>query len=663
MNPLFQWLIIIGGSILLSFIFFILNNLTGIFTLFLVLILVFIGILVGIWDIRIGLAYLSELRKKKADIQIGIPRGWALFGLVTAIVHFTIWGLLSSLTFNFPKIVFLIPGFLGIVQIFYTLLTSNRADAKDLLILAYNIFAFYYLFSWTLVDFGVDLPSIFGFFQHVITTTGMWWQVINVNSAAFFNPTFIFPIILLNPRYFATPKLEDYLQSKEDEIKSIKEQIDEELVAEAEELVPSIEEREQKTQPSTDSDEKEKRKRLPGDRIPFFEERRKQEKITEEIKFIQREMERVEKGNDSQFAEYLSTKDFRFKWRKYVNGLEKFVKYSTLFVIIILGLIMPFALVGNISMHTLPKYEKYDYVENTDFEFAVIGNVFSATGTSGSFSSSWENDLVNEITWAKELHATHIRYNIKANVLSNDKSLAILVNGSKYVQNSGLKLILAIKGNFSYQRIDYLNTIYLLSNFIAENIKPDKMIVFNEINWDLQNKVLEKTTMDEWIVAINNISSVIKSQSPSTEIGSTLLATADSKTDFVKLLGAETNLDFVGVNFFPILYNWRFNILKEYSTIYSEIITNKSFWLTAVGVESFNYGEVFQARFLAKILSLASNPTGFNATGVCIESLQDNLGNVIEQGITSHLGLVYFNGNKKLAFQAVKHVMEQIYGL
>ena len=80
-------------------------------------------------------------------------------------------------------------------------------------------------------------------------------------------------------------------------------------------------------------------------------------------------------------------------------------------------------------------------------------------------------------------------------------------------------------------------------------------------------------------------------------------------------------------------------------------------------MESLNYGEEAQSRFLARMLNFASDPNGLNVDGLCIRSLVDNVGFTVERGITSHFGLRYFNGRKKVAFDGIQYGFLKIHGI
>ena len=143
----------------------------------------------------------------------------------------------------------------------------------------------------------------------------------------------------------------------------------------------------------------------------------------------------------------------------------------------------------------------------------------------------------------------------------------------------------------------------------------------------------------------------------------TVLATANGLDYFEETLGWEASIDAIGISYFPIFYVWRIKKLLDYRTIYDEANCTKEFWLSEIGTNSFNHGEDGQARFLTKILSMASNEEELNVDGVSIFSLRDNTGYAISRGLTSHLGLVYFTGKKKKAFHAVQFAVEAILGI
>jgi hypothetical protein len=105
------------------------------------------------------------------------------------------------------------------------------------------------------------------------------------------------------------------------------------------------------------------------------------------------------------------------------------------------------------------------------------------------------------------------------------------------------------------------------------------------------------------------------------------------------------------------------NSLLAYHDLYQSSSSTLEFWISEVGMESFNFGENAQAKFLGKVLSMASLPAEIDAAGICIVSMSDNIGITVDRGITNHLGLIYFNGRKKKAFDAVTFAFGTIQGV
>ncbi|NHJ86627.1 MAG: hypothetical protein FK734_14265 [Asgard group archaeon] len=154
---------------------------------------------------------------------------------------------------------------------------------------------------------------------------------------------------------------------------------------------------------------------------------------------------------------------------------------------------------------------------------------------------------------------------------------------------------------------------------------------------------------------------MIKSISPNTKIVSTVLTVSDGLPVFEELLTNTTlSLDAVGVVFYPVYFGWRLNKLREFAELYGSVTTSKDFWISEIGMETLNFGEDAQAKFIAKMLSLASNPNEFNVSGIAIHSLKDNWGYTLDRGLVSHFGLVYYNDGKKKAFDAVSYAFGKI---
>lgn len=619
---------IIGG------ILFVINNLTGIFTSFVFIIQILIGIVFGLWYLRLIFIYIKELRKKDPEKKIGVPLGWAIFGLIVLLINFSIWTFLTTLAYNVPKILFFLPTAFALVQILHIFIKGNRRRVRDWVILLYNIFTFLHLLIWMFVDYGLDLPNFLGVFTHTLTSGVMWWQLIFVNTSAFFSPTIIFPPYMLNPRYYFAMPVEEYFAFKEE---SKVEETGEKVV-----------------------EEKETTKRLPGERIPFFEERQKQKEMDEQLRAIREELSEKRGDQDIQYAEFVGSSDIAFGTRRLFIRFDNFLRVITTGVILILIILTPIMFAGNIAMNVLPTYQNINYTTKPNLVASVGGSVFSSDDFNGNYSINWESELENEISLAKELNITHLRYDVRSRARNNSASREKLEVGLPEIQSNGLKLIINIAGDVSFSKKELINYMYTDAKYFAENFQPDYMIIFNEINGELLNNLNQILTVEDLIDDINNLSSMIKSFSPLTKIVTTFLATENGLDDFSNLFNTTINIDVIGVSFYPVFFGWRFEIIQEYCDIFHQLKTSEKLWISETGMESLNYGENAQAKFLAKILDHVTNPNLFNADGVCIKSLIDNEGYPIERGIISHFGLTYYNGKKKKSFDMLKNIISNI---
>ncbi|MHA1156678.1 MAG: glycosyl hydrolase 53 family protein [Candidatus Heimdallarchaeota archaeon] len=645
----FRLVLILFGGLLIGGIMFLFNSLTGFFTAFIFIIQVMVVVVFCLWYLRLIFAYTKELRKKDPEKKVGVPLGWSIAGLSISLINFIVWIGLSILMYNFPKVVFFVPTALAMVQILHIFIKSKRRNLKDWFLLLYNVFSFLYLFIWMLFDFGVDMPSVLGVVSHTITSDVMWWQLFFVNTGAFFSPTFIFPPYLLNPRYYFAQPVSEYLAEKkafDEEREDSKENTETEKQIEGAKI-----------------DESKQEKKLPGERKPFFEERQKQREIDEEVTALEKEVSRMNIDKDTQHAEHIGSSDISFSTRQIIARFDALLRTFSLSVILILIVLTPLMFAGNISMNVSPAYHKLDYAQKPGMVIAVDGSVFSSYDFEGNFSYYWNTELTNEIDLAKELHATHLRYNIKSRVLNNTLSKQILDSGITMIKNQGLKIILTVSGALFLQKKDLIDNIYSDAITLAQDYQPDYMVVYNEINGELLNNINEIATIDDWLPAIANVTNKIKSLSPTTKVVSSMLATKNGLSDFQTMLAYNTSLDVISVSYYPIFFGWRFNLLKEYSTLFHQESSGKKFWIGETGMETLNYGEDAQSRYLAKVLDLATKTTELNADGVCIKSLIDNHGYTAERGVISHMGLVYFNGKTKKSFDAVKYAAEVIFSI
>ncbi|MCF2143767.1 MAG: glycosyl hydrolase 53 family protein [Candidatus Heimdallarchaeota archaeon] len=644
-----QIAIIFAITVVIGIIAFLLNNILGILNVLVYFIQVFFGLIFGLWYIRIFISYLREVRKKDVRKRLGIPKGWVIFGLIVTVFNFIFWFLLSSLLFNFPKMIFLVPSLLAFVQICHTFAKARRRKAKDWFILLYNIFALLYLLNWSLVDFGADLPSILGIFSHTINTNAMWWQILFVNTNAFFSPIFVFPPYMLNPRYyFALPVEEYYLYHKEKK-----------PLFEFEDLTEPIIKRSY-----TKKGLRTKESFLPGDRKPFFEERKAQEEYAKELELIRKELQKTPVDEDTKYAEFVGSSDFPFQLRKFVNGLDKTLRSLSVGIILVLIILTPLSFAGVVSLNALPKYSQQPFTSKPGMILATTGSVFSTFDATGNISSNWSEKLDEEISLAKELSATHLRYDISSTALTNQYSKNAIIQGVQRIKSAGLRVIINIDAQFSSTKQALFDLFANTSREIASTLKPDYLIIFNEINGKLLSLTAEKIEKEELFNVLKNTSEIIKAESPTTKVMTTVLALKRGTELFQELLTNNSiAIDVVGVVFYPVLFNWRDNLLFNYGILYNSANTTKAFWVSEIGVSSFNFGESGQAKYLANILSLSSRSSVLNVSGICISSLIDNAGISIENGVIKHLGLVYYSGKKKHAFESVSFAFKKIRGL
>ncbi|MHA1212006.1 MAG: hypothetical protein ACTSSH_06060, partial [Candidatus Heimdallarchaeota archaeon] len=383
-----------------------------------------------------------------------------------------------------------------------------------------------------------------------------------------------------------------------------------------------------------------------------------------EIAAIRKKLSKRHYDQDTKYAEFVGSNDFSFNFRGLVSGFDNLLRNICLSIIIVLILVTPMVFAGNVSMNVLPNYQKQSYGSKPGMVMAIKGNVFTTYDFTGNVTSAWDEDLDDEIALLKELHATHVRYDILSSALNNNGTLTILNQGLQRIKDEGIALILGVAGDFVFSRKELIETIYRDAKIIAANYQPDYMIVYDELNGDLAEFVTESTTIYDWIPEIINVTNEIKTSSPTTKVVTTVMGFKDGFDIFSELLtNSSLNIDVVGVNFDPILFGWRLNTLLEYGSIYQNVTTTRKFWISEIGMESFNFGEDAQAKFLANIISKVSLTEELNADGLCITSLIDNLGITVDRGISSHLGLVYFNGRKKKSFDAVSYGFGTVLGV
>jgi hypothetical protein len=95
---------------------------------------------------------------------------------------------------------------------------------------------------------------------------------------------------------------------------------------------------------------------------------------------------------------------------------------------------------GNISSFSdeVPEYEA-----NASMEFAIVAKSFTATAAP---TDGWQDELVHEISAARNLGLDYLRYDIRSELLESAAGIDALRNASDLIHSEGLELMLGLYG-------------------------------------------------------------------------------------------------------------------------------------------------------------------------------------------------------------------------
>lgn len=289
----------------------------------------------------------------------------------------------------------------------------------------------------------------------------------------------------------------------------------------------------------------------------------------------------------------------------------------------------------------------------------TLGVHFAATG--GAFTGvtrappNWRDLVAREVTDARALGLDYVRYDLQVELLQDASSLGALDEALCAVRAGGLDVILSPYGSSgwagSHPSFEELNrTIAEEAVFLAERYQPAYLFPFYEPNGQVAINLGHGMPTATWVGAIEDVAERIKDASPSTRV---LIEVSDGPQGpelFASLMATPAPIDAVGFDLYP---GGADDLSKV--DVYADIArTNPSrqFWISEFGLDTIQYGEVAQARILAKLLSQGS--TRWNVTGYCVWGLEDNTGIGLDKTLLVGLGITTLEGRRKAAFDTYR---------
>jgi hypothetical protein len=175
---------------------------------------------------------------------------------------------------------------------------------------------------------------------------------------------------------------------------------------------------------------------------------------------------------------------------------------------------------------------------------------------------------------------------------------------------------------------------------------PDYLIVIVEPLARHNGMILsEPVSVEEWVSTINETALQVKMIDENIKVAVSIAAAEQEGLNLFRNL-QDSTLDAVGIDVHPSHLDM-VDIIYEYAQSHH----TKELWVFEFGMETYNFGEETQARYMSYLPKIVSD---LHFSGVVQYDIMDNP--------QSQLGLVYTNGEKKLGFYAYKNAIERIRG-
>ncbi len=324
------------------------------------------------------------------------------------------------------------------------------------------------------------------------------------------------------------------------------------------------------------------------------------------------------------------------------NIVKIYVVYAVVFILI--------ASIASIFM--LSSFSKLPvFREDYQLTEMVFGSKILSFSNEAKGAGEWRKLLTNDIEVAKDLGLDYVDLYVDLSYIENPSKKQNLVEGVRIIKNSGLKTILACAGSEEW----YMDKPSLeehdraMKNCAIElaKLNPDYVILFVEPN-ERHNALMlpEPYSPQAYRKLTEEIIAEIRKINNRTKTAITIATGNEESFEFFKEL-QNTNIDAIGLDIHPFTAGMIDVFYKYIKTANFE----KEIWVFEFGIETQNFGEEIQARYMSLMPKLASDA---GVTGVVQWEMLDNP--------QSQMGLVYQSGKKKLGFHAYKNAIERTQG-
>lgn len=319
------------------------------------------------------------------------------------------------------------------------------------------------------------------------------------------------------------------------------------------------------------------------------------------------------------------------------RGISQLAGVWPIYAVVALLVFSPLAAQDVGSFLTLPAPDAASYGVNPNLTFAIV--LGSLTDVQAP-PPGYRDIVYHEVLLAEALRVRAVRFDVQQELLEAPGGLDALTWSIQQFRQQGFEIILAPFGRASWSSshptfADLNRTIHDEAVALASAFHPDWLFPFYEPNGQVQINLGAAMPTAAWVGAIDAAARDVRAASNTTRI---LLEVADGPQgpELFQALASDPNVDAVGFDLYPSSASDLAKV-DAYDAI-ARAHPGKEFWISEFGLETIQFGQEAQARFIAAIVSRAT--TAWNVSGVCLWGLEDNVGVGMGPGLRTGLGIV-----------------------
>lgn len=340
-----------------------------------------------------------------------------------------------------------------------------------------------------------------------------------------------------------------------------------------------------------------------------------------------------------------------------VRSLRVALAVTVIFTAAYMVVLTPLGYVEVGGFDALPGVSGSSYALEPGFRFGIVAA--SLTDTLAP-PPHFPQVLAEEISLAKTLGVNYVRFDLQEELLNSPQGPADLHMAVDELRNASLGVILSPFGYQSWGS-DHpspalLNaTIYNESLYLA-SFHPDYLFPFYEPNGQAQVNLGHALPTAQWLGMISATAAAVHAASPSTQV---LIEIADGSQGLPLAQGLlhDPNVNAIGFDLYP-------GSVSDLSKVdaYANLVRgdpSKAFWISEMGLETASFGTEAQAHYIATMVSRATEQ--WNASGLCVWGLEDNVGLGLSYLHLDSLGLVTQAYQPKAGFYAYEAAIQRVH--